>query len=270
MQEAKSSRMYLVSAIVIGMLAMVLAYVYLNEAGKIDHSPKISILVAKHDIKANAVLIPSQDLREERIPVQFSEWKSRCLSPENINTYKGQRLNRKVLSGTPVMLADMVEAQDLILSTNMIALTVKARGPNAVGGLLVPGDMVKLMSARLASATARPTTIPANAGDENSGDTGATASGVGGYKTELVLKEAVKVLAVGPRLSRSRQQLTTADQYEAMTEAETYGTVTLEVTESQAKTILDKTGGGVSPHVMLWLTISATANKDVAPSQRAD
>jgi Flp pilus assembly protein CpaB len=238
MQESKASRLFLISSVVLGLLAAVVSFAYLDTASGTDRRPKAKILVAKHDIRENTPLDPEKDLEEMEIPAGATSLLARGLRPELAATYKGQRVNRPILASTPVMLADLMAGTDLELTGTNRALSLPVKGAQALSGLLIPGDMVKLMVTRPAFRIAA-AGATAQAGQQTQ------------WETLEVLPKALKVLAVGSRLSRSRQQISLADQLQVPSQPEAQQTVTLEVTEAEAKTILEQTGGGTLPVTLI-------------------
>ena len=74
MAEAKTgSRVFLLSSLALGVLAMVAAFVFLqNTAGK-ETGPTKKVLVAKRDLRENTVLDPDKDLREVEVPNRLTE-----------------------------------------------------------------------------------------------------------------------------------------------------------------------------------------------------
>lgn len=239
MQESKSSRLFLISSLILGLVAAVVSFAYLDKATSSDNGPKTLILVAKHDLRENTLIDPERDLEELRIPnlPQFAPLVDRCLRPGIKPTYKGQRVNRHVVAGTPVMLADLLAAADLHIGAGKVALSIPVKGAQGLSGLLVPEDRVKLL-----------VTVPViKVGSGPGGGTGPT----GQWESTKVLDEPLRILAVGSRLARSRAQISVADQYQMGTENDSAQTVTLEVTEDQAKTILEKTGAGALPVTLI-------------------
>lgn len=230
MQESKASRLFLISSVVLGILAAIVSFAYLDKATGTDRGPKTKILVAKHDIRENTPLDPDKDLEEMEIPTRMAALQTRGLRPENAGSYKGQRVNRRILAGTPVMFADIVTGADLELKGDSRALSIPVKGAQGLSGLLVPGDLVKLYVTRPVIRAQAAGAAPGNK--------------QGQWETIPVLAKPLKILAVGSRLMRSRQQISLADQYQMPNEPDAQKTVTLEVTEDEAKTILEQTGGG--------------------------
>lgn len=242
-ESRTSSRIFLISSVLLGVVAMVAAFVYLETGAGQDRGPKSVIMVARHDLRANSALDPEKDLVDLEIPASLTDLKSRGLTPELRTSYKGQRINRDILAGTPVMLADLAAAATLELRGDSRALSIQVKGSSALGGLLIPGDYVKVLVTRPKPA-ARLTTMPTDPDGYSTPEPAA-------WETVIVSPQAFRVIAVNQRLSRSRSQLTAADQYQGAGESTSQQTVTLEVTESQAQTILEQTGGGQLPISLL-------------------
>jgi Flp pilus assembly protein CpaB len=238
MQESKASRLFLISSIVLGVLAAVVSFAYLDSASGTDRRPKGKVLVAKHDIRENSALDPEKDLEAMEIPAGMSSLQTRGLRPENAATYRGQRVNRQILAGTPVMLADLAAAVDLDIKGNSRAISLPIKGAQALSGLLIPGDRVKLMVTKPVIKTSQAV---------GEGETMRPTQ----WESVAVLPNPIKVLAVGSRLSRTRQQIALADQMQVTSAPESQQTVTFEVTEAEAKAILEQTGGGQLPVTLI-------------------
>jgi Flp pilus assembly protein CpaB len=238
-----TNRIFLGTAVLLGVVAMAAAFIYLDSAGGEGAGPKAKILVAKRDLKENTLLDPEKDLTELEIPASFVALKSRALSSEQKKDYKGQRLNRDVFAGTPVLLNDLAALSGTIeLRGESRAVSVSVRGANALGGLLVPGDYVMLMVTRPLTAPpgGRPTTAPvAAAADDNAGWQPQSR-----WETVPVLPTPVRVLAINQRTSRARPIVTAADQYQSASDNAGNQSVMLEVSEAQAKSVLELTGAG--------------------------
>lgn len=246
MAEAKTgSRIFLVSSLALGVLAMLLAFVYLENTANQDNGPKVAILVAKHDLRENALLDPDKDLEEMPIPTRgLDALQTQALKPAFRTTYKGQRVNRAILAGTPVMLADLISSGSLELRGDSRAISIQVKGSHALSGLVTPGDYVKLMVTRPIPPPPRPTSMPADM-------MYAEVAQPNRWETVMVAPVAFRVLAVNQRLSRSRPQITAGEQYHSASESNSQQTVTLEVSESQAKNILEQTGAGQLPVTLL-------------------
>lgn len=269
MVEAKaSSRVFLLSSLALGVLAMAAAFVFLQNTAGQGQGPKVTILVAKHDLRENTQLDPARDFSELEIPQRFTGLQSLALQPQLVSTYKGQRLNRTVLAGQPIMLADLSAVGSLELHGQSLAMSVPVKGVNALGGLIAPGDYVKLMVTRPTPASRFGLAMAVATGAAGaSGASSATTRPVSGpseppappppppapkpFETVLVSPAPFRVLAVNQRLSRARPQVTAADAYQSAGDANGNQTVTLEVTEAQAKNILEQTGAGQLPVTLL-------------------
>ena len=239
--QNKSSRVFLLLATVLGVLATVTTFTFLESSTAKERGPKVTILVAAKDLTPNTPIDPDKDLMELQISATLTELKQRSLSPDHKPSYRGQRVNRRVLAGTPVMLADLAAMADLQLGPDSRALSITAKGASAVSGLLVPGDYVKLF-------VTRPVVRIRQVGGAAAGDPAIPMpEQTGRWETQLVLPDAVKVLAVGSKLARTRQQITVGEQFASANESDSQQTVTLEVSEAQAKTILEQTGAGQLP-----------------------
>jgi Flp pilus assembly protein CpaB len=231
--------MFLVAAVVVGVVATVLAFAFIDNAAAADHGPKTKIVVAARDLRPNAVLDVERDLKVEEIPAKYAGLAALTLDPEARAGYRGQRVNRRVPAGQPVFLADLAAVGELKLEEPYRALTIPA-----VPGIVIPGDYVKVMVAR-ADVSAAASGAP-------------DVRGPVGYEAGLVGKgQAYRVVAVGNSLSKTRQQVTAADQYESGAGGSAK-TVTLAVTEDQAREILRAVGTGGQP-VTLLLCPPATA-----------
>ena len=253
MQDAKASRAFLLAAIGVGVLAMVLAFAYLQGAAetKAANAPKVKILVAAHDLAPYTMLDPDRDLVEKEIPKEFKEWRDRCLVPEFKNAYKGARVNRWIRTPQPVMQADIAASADLELTGDQRAMSIPVRGPAALGGNLVPGDWVKVF-ALVGTVKAVPATMSS---------TGNLS--VSWAQAALVVPQELKVLAVGTQLSRSRLQITQAAQFDTAAQSEAHQSVTLQVNEAQAQRLLEAMGVAQTP---MWLVL-CPGTKEAAATQ---
>ncbi len=232
MQETKTNRWFLSASLVLGLLAAVVAFTYLDRGTK-EVGPRGKILVAVHDLRENAQLDPDKDVKEMEIPSSYKELYNQAVKADDKAAYKNQRVNRPIMAGTPIWTADIaVGMTDLQLKGSARAISILVKGAQGLTGLLVPGDFVKLYIA-LPGTPPGITTMPAL--DPN---TDSTAR----YHVEPILPDPVRVLAVGTRLSRSRQQVTLAEQYQTNSEPEAQQTITVEVSEAQIITLLQHTG----------------------------
>jgi Flp pilus assembly protein CpaB len=247
--SAAASKIFLLVAIMLGVLAMLLAFFFINSAGASNTGPKVFVTVAKRDLPANTLIDPSRDLKTMAIPQQFASLRDKCLDPTNLSLYKGQRLNREILADQPVLQADIspFSAGDLVLVKPYMALTLPAEP-----GLIIPGDYVKIIltKSNLVGA-ASPTPV----------------EGVPQFDATIVGKgDGFKVLAVGGSLFKTRQQALMQDPYSSSATASK--TVTLEVTEAQAKEIMGAIGSLSSANkaILLLCPSAKTEPPNVEPS----
>ncbi len=224
MAENSSSRIFLIGAVVLGVLATVMAFAFIQKSAGVDRGPQVSILVAARDLRPNAPIDPDRDFRVEPIPVKFAALSSQCLDPEAKTTYKGQRLNRRVLAGQPVFLADLSAGGELTLQEPNRALTIPADA-----GLVIPGDTVQILVSNPEMALA------------SGGKAAASAVLVGNGRQ-------YKVLAVGGSMSRTRSQATNADQFDTTAAGKM---VTLEVTAEQAREIVSTISNSAQRNMLL-------------------
>jgi Flp pilus assembly protein CpaB len=215
-----SSKLFLLVAIVLGILATILSFVFINSASLTNASgPKRTIVVAKHDLSPNAVLDPERDLEKEEIPAKFSSLAGRSLDSEALKSYKGERVNRDIFAGQPVLIADLAAVGQLVLEKPYYALTIPADA-----NMIIPGDTVKIIFAKTPTASVTPGAIAAN--------TQFDATIIGD-------EDGFKVLAVGGYLYKNRAQVLVSDQYNSGAGAKT---VTLRVTDKQARQIVGALG----------------------------
>ena len=140
MAEGKSSsRIFLLSSLALGVLAMAAAFVFLQNTAGQEQGPKIKIIVAKHDLRENAALDPGRDFEELEIPQRFTYLQALALSPQAAATYKGQRLNCSVLAGQPLLLTYLGAGGNLELRGEGRAMSVLVKGANALSGMVAPG-----------------------------------------------------------------------------------------------------------------------------------
>ena len=226
MAEAKAnSRIFLLSSLALGVLAMVAAFVYLQSTAGKNTGPTANVIVAKRDIRENMVLDPDKDLTSVEVPriPALADMIGRSLDFNFLSAYKGQRVNRPIQAGQLLMKSDLSADAVMELKGEERAMSVSVKGGNGLGGLLVPGDYVQIM-------VTRPLPPPSQQ-----------------FETILVAPMPFRVLAVNDRLTRSRTRITAAEAYQAAGENMANPTVTLAVNESQAMMIQKLTGAGKHP-----------------------
>ncbi len=216
--SAAASKIFLAVAVLLGVLATLLAFMFIRSE---NSGTPILITVAKRDLPANTTIDPSRDLKTMQYPPQYTTLRDNSLDPKALNAYKGTRLNRELFQNQPVMLADIApfSAGDLVLEKPYMALTLPADT-----GMIIPGDYVKIILAR-PSLLGAVSTVPA----------------AGMPQSDVIIvgnDPGFKVLAVGGSLFKTRQQTMASDQYSSAANK----TVTLQVTEAQAKEIMNVLG----------------------------
>jgi Flp pilus assembly protein CpaB len=235
--ENSSSRIFLVGAVVLGVLATVMAFAFIQSSASADRGPKVRIVVAARDLRANEAVDPEKDLKVEEIPVKFAGLAMQSLDPDAKGSYKGQRLNRRVLTGQPIFLADLAAGGSLELKEPYRALTIPADA-----GLVIPGDYVQII-------VSSPEMTAAGAAGPGASAAAMQAGGAILNNARMVSGgRAYRVLAVGGSLSRTRSQATNADQYASTGSARM---VTLEVTAEQAKEVVGEISNSAQRNMLL-------------------
>lgn len=221
-----TSKIFLAIAVALGVLATILAFAFINNAGAGSSGPKVTIVVARHDLDANTVIDPARDLKAMDIPARFAALRSASLDFQALETYKGQRVNRYIQVDQPVMLGDLGGVGALELEKPYFALTLPAET-----GMIIPGDFVKIIITRAnvmnqaAAGGATPVMTP---------------GGLPFDATIIGRDDGFKVLAVNGYLFKTRQQVLTSDQFSGGSSANK--SVTLQVTEPQAREIMAALG----------------------------
>ncbi len=241
MADNKASKIFLFAAIILGVLAMVMAFAYIDDTTtKGGGGTPTPILVAARDLRANTPLEPDKDFKEVSVPKLFQGFASQVLTPAVKEAYKGQRLNRRVLAGQPVMLADLSTSAKLEFTPGLCLISIPARGAQGLSGLLVPGDSVKVLITQTQSNSTGVQINTISAGEGAS----------------------FRVVAVGTQLARSRVAITAVEQYDAANSSESQQTVTLEMTEAQAKEITSLSNAFRAP---ITLILANVASQPAAP-----
>ncbi|HUO07306.1 MAG TPA: Flp pilus assembly protein CpaB [Phycisphaerae bacterium] len=212
MAENQASRAFLVGAVVLGVLATIMAFIFIQSTAGVDRGPHVRIVVAARDLRANASIDPERDLKVIEIPVKFASLASESLDADAKATYKGQRVNRRILASQPIFLADLAAVGTLDIKEPYRAMSIPADA-----GLVIPGDRVQILVAQ-PDAGAMGAPVPGQPARSSSGLL--VANG-----------KAFRVLAVGGELKKTRSQATNADQ---MANTASAKMVTLEVTPEEA------------------------------------
>lgn len=252
MAEANSgSRVFLLSSLALGVLAMVAAFVFLqNTAGK-DTGPTSKVLVASRDLRENTVLDPDKDLREVEVPNRMTDMLGLALNADLRTAYKGQRVNRPILAGQLLLKADLAVEGVLELHPDKFAMSVPVKSSNGFGLLVVPGDSVRL----IVTHPVPPKRIFASSQPAETVDSSSSQE-----FTAVEIPTTFKILAVNNRLSKTRLQVTAAEAYQSASENIANPTIMLEVSDAEAKMILEQTGAGKYPVTLLLCAPSASSS----------
>lgn len=243
----------LVVVAAVGLLAAVMAWMVLED--KIaDAKPAAGakILVATADLRPG-VTLSRDSARVSEIPVNMQALASMSMKPEQIAAVEGAEVSRFVPAGTPLLYSDLAQVRDIRIEEPWRALTVAVSDVGAMDGLLVPGDHIEMYVTRqLASPAAPLASIGSADGDPQAMMMQAMAQAMrpdptAEYKSSRVGDVSYEVLAVGSRLSGTRQQvLMQRDENSSAPSS-----VTIKVRGDQVERILQSTGAGEHPVQMV-------------------
>jgi Flp pilus assembly protein CpaB len=195
--------MFLVVAVVLGILATVMAFMFIKGNEGQDRGPKTVVVVASQDLRPGISIDPDRDFRLEEIPAKFASFVNKTVDATSRANYRGQKVNRVIRAGQPVFLADFAAGGEIEWTNpNMRALNITANA-----GLAIPGDFVKIL----------------------------TMNG-----TVLAGGQAFRIIAINGAMKMFRQPVTIGEQSQAGVGGARQ--VTLEVTEAQATEILKGMG----------------------------
>lgn len=212
MEDNKASRMFLVVAVVLGVLATLIAFSFIKGTEGQDRGPKAVVVVASHDLRPGASIDPERDFKLEEIPAKFASFRDKTIDPGSRENYKGQKVNRVIRAGQPVFLVDFAAGGEIEwTSPNERAMNIKADP-----GLAIPGDHVKIMTA-------------------------------GGQL--LAGGQDFRIIAIGGIMRMIRQPITIGEQ--STSSGAGSRAVTIEVTEAQAAEILKGMGPSQDKNYLL-------------------
>jgi pilus assembly protein CpaB len=247
----QSNRVMVIIAVVAGVVAMAAAFGYLRTAsGSLAKEPAeaaISIVVAKTDLPADHLIDAAADLDVQRVPSKTFAFLARAaVKGDEKAALRGRRLNMPIAAGSPIMYSHLVGVTDLEITQGSRAFTIDIDETGVIGGILVPGDRVDIVvSWKLPSAK--------GGSDDRSGRDQSMSQAVGqavagametrDWAARAALSN-VKVLAVGDKLIRSREQFTFGDPSAKAARRSSAGTITLEVTTEEALELIRSMGGG--------------------------
>lgn len=258
MQDNKANRVVLLISLVLAVLATILIFIFMNQQDASRIKTR-KVVVAKYDLPAGKGLNPSQDFAFENWP-ESTKILGRTVDSENLESLRNKKLNQSVRSGDPILLSYFSTAAEIKITPGMVALSLPVRGANALSGLLVPGDKVRVLVTKPAARYADTS--------NTSGDHSQPAPTLQWLTSEIV-KTDLRVIAVGSKLTRIRQQFALSDNNDGGSEGE-FQTVTLEVTQEQARTILQETGAGQLPITLILCTpaVPQATETSTAPSTK--
>jgi len=263
------NRLMMIVAVIAGLLSTTLAFVYLQRTSSnirnSESQPTASILVARRDIPANTALVPEEDLDIEEIPARDFEFLAKtAVSEDEFNSLEGVKISHPIAVGTPLLYAHLTEVVDLTIAPGARAMTIDVSEAGGLGGLLVPGDRVDVVVT--SKLPQEQTNDPYGGASSNSFDPNNPQASInavlgqvlsqsmgaadgGNYIAEIAVSN-VKVLAIGTKLSLSRQQFLFGPEESAFA-APSASTVTLELTTEQALSLTGQTGAGSNPITLL-------------------
>ncbi len=252
----KSSRITLGVALLTGVLAVAMSFVYLrgHQSGPSRSvqrdEPKVEVLRAREDLPADHKLDPGQDLESVSIPAEtFKSFAQGAVKASDAYSLAGRRVYHPIAGGTVLQYGDLVPTKDLDIATGMVGMTIPVDESSLMGGLLVPGDFVDVVVTRPV-AQSQGGMLP-----DTSAETGVGASAermmqqvmqsmlsvtqeTSAYKSTKVLS-SIRVVSVGGRLARSREQLL----FGPTPQFSSSGTVTLEVSSEEAIRLIEQKAG---------------------------
>ena len=139
MEDNKASRMFLIVAAVLGVLATIMAFVLFKQNALSEGDRPVRVVVAARDLRAHLPLDPSKDFRTEEIPQKFSAFANRVVTPDQTQGYRGQKLDQSVAAGQPIFLSNFALGEDFDVKEPYRLVTIPANP-----GLIVCGDWIKV------------------------------------------------------------------------------------------------------------------------------
>jgi len=138
-EENKASKMFLIVAVVLGVLATIMAFTLFRENALPAENQPVKVVVAKRDLPAHRPLDPANDLKTEEIPRKFAAFSDRVVTPDQMANCRGQKLDRAVRAGQPIFLSDFALGEDVDIKEPYRLITIPANP-----GLIVCGDWIKI------------------------------------------------------------------------------------------------------------------------------
>ncbi len=222
------NRIMLLVAVVLGVLAMLLAFIYLSTAGASGSAQQadptvnertVEILQVVGDHPAGHKINAETDLRTIEVPRDtFEALVQSSVRASEKAAIDGRALGMPASAGQPLTYAHFALAKDIELAPDRRAYAVEVGGAAALQGLLMPGDkidLVVLLPRQADQTTQRPDIDPSQMTSEQQDQlvrqmTGAFfnqviegAMGANGFEPKVLLED-VRVIAVGNQLVGSR------------------------------------------------------------------
>ena len=256
-------RLMLLVAVVAGLVATALAFVYLEaasaDAGDTAEVRTMEVLFTMADLPANAVIDADQDLRVETINIDATPGIARgAVKASDRSAVDGRPISSPVPAGVPLLYSHLTQIQDVDLGPGMRAMAITVDRENLMGGILVPGDRVDLVVSYQMEEPPPTTTDMEDVGPEAAignmmsqvmsqlGQAGGSSI-PSKWISEVVLSN-VRIIAVGTALSGSRQ----AQMYGMASGGSRGGsTVTLELSADQALELIRVQANGKNPLTLL-------------------
>ena len=140
---------YVVVAVVLGLLASFLAVQYVNKQvaarTPVDHTKTISVVVPVHPM-AKGDILKQEDISERDVPDAFVP--ADAVTPATYENYLGQVLRAPIAQGAPISASAVDLVTDHfsnVISKGDVAFTIQVDETSSVSGMIVPGDHVDLL-----------------------------------------------------------------------------------------------------------------------------
>jgi pilus assembly protein CpaB len=149
MVRVNRNMLFVVVALVLGVLASFLAVQYVNNQvaarTPVNNTKTAPVVVPTRDM-AKGETLGEEDLSVRDVPVDFVP--ADAVNPENFNSYIGQVLRSPVAKGAPFSVAALDLVSDHfsnIITAGDVAYTIQVDDTNSVSNLIVPGDHVDVL-----------------------------------------------------------------------------------------------------------------------------
>lgn len=217
MQKLKISRnyVYIGIALVMASLAALIAvnYVQTTVAERTqDNRRMVEVAVPLADMPQGAIVQPG-DLAVREVPAEFAP--ADAVTPENHTEYEGRMLRSPARGGAPLSASALVPLHEhfsSLIPQGKVAYTLSVDENNSISGMLVPGDLIDILFVK-----------------DKDGDAAAARAGA----RVVPLLQQVRVLATGTRIGER-----VAREGQPETDAQGFSSVTLELDQAQAKSLV--------------------------------